>query len=304
MSTGTVPPLPVLPARPLFSVDVEDWFQVTALEPHVARHAWDACESRVVANTERLLGLLARHGRRATCFVLGWVAERHPALVRAIAADGHEVASHGYGHRRIPTQSPAAFRDDVTRAKAVLEDTLGLPVTGYRAPSFSLTPEVPWAAEILVETGHRYDSSRFPIARRGYGDGAAPRAPHWVATPSGALLELPPAVWPVGGVRVPVAGGGWFRQLPLAVTRRGLAAVLAEGLPAMFYLHPWELDPGQPRLPVPWITRVRHYRGLAQAEARLEHLLRAFPFTSVAAVLPSDGLADRAPAGPSQEVAA
>jgi polysaccharide deacetylase family protein (PEP-CTERM system associated) len=294
----------VLPPVPLFSVDVEDWFQVNALEPHVPRHDWDRCESRVVPNTHRLLAQLARHGRRATCFVLGWVAERHPALVRALAANGHEVASHGYAHRRIPTQTPAAFRADVVRAKAVLEDALGAPVLGYRAPSFSLTAEVPWAAEILVETGHRYDSSRFPIRRTGYGDAGAPRRPHWLATPSGALLELPPAVWEVAGVRVPVAGGGWFRQLPLAVTRRGLAAVLAEGLPAMFYLHPWELDPGQPQLPVPWFTRVRHYRGLAETAGRLERLLQQFPFTSVASILLPQDLPDGGLPVPAPGVAA
>lgn len=293
MSPAVPLPPPALPPVPLLSVDVEDWYHVNALEPHVARDSWDARESRVAGNTERLLAQLARHGRRGTFFVLGWVAERHPALVRAIAAAGHEVASHGFAHRRIPTQAPAAFREDVARAKAVLEQALGAPVRGYRAPSFSLTRAVPWAAEVLVETGHEYDSSRFPIARPGYGERGAPRAPHWLATPSGPLLELPPAVWAVGGVSVPVAGGGWFRQFPLAVTQRGLRAVLAEGIPAMFYLHPWEIDPGQPRVPAGAVSRFRHYTGLERCERRLERLLGEFRFGTMREVLADLGLVTR-----------
>jgi polysaccharide deacetylase family protein (PEP-CTERM system associated) len=267
-------------AVPVFSIDVEDWFQVSAFDRHVDRARWGDYESRVVRNTERVLALLGEAGARGTFFTLGWVAERFPALVRAIVDGGHEIASHGYWHQRIRTLSESAFRDDVRRARAVLEDASGRAVTGYRAPSFSLTDDVPWAARVLVEEGYRYDSSRFPIARRGYGTASGDHAPHLIHTPSGPLAEYPPAVWRVAGQRVPVAGGGWFRQLPLPVIRRGLAAVLAEGMPAVFYIHPWEIDPDQPRLAVDLLTRVRHYRGLEAAERRLRSLLATWRFES------------------------
>lgn len=277
--------------EPVFTVDVEDWFQVNAFEAHVPRAQWNSLESRVVRNTERLLAIMADAGATGTFFTLGWVADRHPQLVRAIADAGHEVASHGYWHQRIPTISEAAFRDDVRRAKGVLEDASGQPVTGYRAPSFSLTDDVSWATRVLVEEGYAYDSSRFPIARRGYGSANGERRPHILHTASGPLAEYPPATWLLAGQRVPVAGGGWFRQLPLGVIRRGLAAVLREGMPAVFYIHPWEIDPGQPRLPVGIVTTLRHYRGLAAAEARLRSLLGTWRFTSIRALQQS------APAG-------
>lgn len=268
-------------ALPVFTVDVEDWFQVNAFEPQVSRSQWDRYESRVERNTDRLLQLCADHGAHGTWFTLGWVAERYPALVRRIAEAGHEVASHGYWHQRIPTITEQAFRDDVRRAKQVLEDAAGTVVTGYRAPSFSLTDEVPWAARILVEEGYTYDSSRFPIARPGYGTASGAREPHVLHTEAGPLHEYPPAVWPVAGVNVPVAGGGWFRQFPYRVIETGLAQVLRSSQPAVFYLHPWEVDPGQPRLPVGLVTRLRHYRGLPQCADRLSRLLGRFRFESV-----------------------
>lgn len=267
-------------AQAVFTVDVEDWFQVSAFDSHVSRSSWDTLESRVERSTDRLLALCADTGTRGTFFTLGWVADRYPALVRRIAEQGHEVASHGYWHQRIPTLSQAEFRADVQRARAVLEDVSSMPVTGYRAPSFSLTDEVPWAARILVEEGYQYDSSRFPIARPGYGTASGARVPHVLHTEAGALHEYPPAVWPVAGVQVPVAGGGWFRQFPAWLIHRGLDAVLQSGQPAVFYLHPWEVDPGQPRLPVGLLTRVRHYRGLGACEERLRALLQRFEFTS------------------------
>lgn len=265
---------------PVFTVDVEDWFQVSAFDAHVPRTQWHSYESRVERNTDRVLALMAESGARGTFFTLGWVAERFPALVRSITEAGHEVASHGYMHERIPTITETQFRDDVRRAKAALEDACGTAVVGYRAPSFSLTDDVPWAARILVEEGHHYDSSRFPIARRGYGSATADHRPHILQTASGPLAEYPPAVWRVGSLRVPVAGGGWFRQFPLPVITRGLAAVLRDGIPAVFYIHPWEVDPGQPRLNVNFLTRVRHYRGLSAAEARLRTLLQSQQFQS------------------------
>lgn len=267
-------------AVPVFTVDVEDWFQVNAFEPYVRRDAWGTYESRVERNTDVLLQLCADHGATGTFFALGWVAERFPQLVRRIAEAGHEVASHGYWHQRIPTVAEAVFRDDVRRAKAALEGAAGAPVVGYRAPSFSLTDDVPWAARVLVEEGYTYDSSRFPIARPGYGTARGAREPHVLMTPAGPLHEYPPAVWSVAGVNVPVAGGGWFRQFPGWVTEQGLAAVLREGQPAVFYLHPWEVDPGQPRMAVSPVTRIRHYRGLAQCADRLQHLMQRFAFRS------------------------
>lgn len=267
---------------PVFSVDVEDWFQVNAFESSVSRSGWDTYESRVERNTYRLLELMSESGAHGTFFTLGWVAERCPALLRAIVNGGHEVASHGFWHQRIPTITESAFREDVRNAKRALEDCCGQRVIGYRAPSFSLTDDVPWAARILVEEGHEYDSSRFPIRRSGYGTATGARAPHVIETAAGPLREYPPAVWEVAGVRVPVAGGGWFRQLPLPVLARGLEAVRREGVPAVFYIHPWEIDPDQPRLPVSMLTRIRHYRGLGAAQRRLRTLLNTFPFRSFA----------------------
>ena len=269
-------------AVPVFSVDVEDWFQVSAFERVVDRTRWDSYESRVVRNTSMLLESMARANAFGTFFTLGWVAERFPGLVRSIVDAGHEIASHGYWHQRIPTIAESDFRADVHRAKAVLEDVSGARVIGYRAPSFSLTDDVPWAMRILVEEGYEYDSSRFPISRRGYGAANALREPHLLHTSAGPLREYPPAVWPVAGVRVPVAGGGWFRQLPLGIIQRGLDAVLREGIPAVFYIHPWEIDPDQPRLSVPLLTRIRHYRGLDRASQRLSTLLARYRFQSFA----------------------
>jgi polysaccharide deacetylase family protein (PEP-CTERM system associated) len=267
-------------ARPVFTVDVEDWFQVSAFDRTISRSSWDGRESRVERNTDRMLALLDETGALGTFFTLGWVAQRFPQLIRRIADAGHEVASHGFWHQRIPTITEAEFREDVRTAKAVLEDAAGVAVVGYRAPSFSLTDDVLWAARVLVEEGYTYDSSRFPIARRGYGTASGRCDPHMLDTVSGPLAEYPPAVWEVLGARVPVAGGGWFRQLPLWVIQRGLGAVLRNGQPAVFYIHPWEIDPGQPRLAVGTITTIRHYRGLRVAESRLRTLLRTWRFTS------------------------
>lgn len=267
-------------ALPVFTVDVEDWFQVSAFDRHVARGDWNSLAARVEHNTDRLLQICSDTSTQGTFFTLGWVAERYPALLRRIVDAGHEIASHGYGHQRITTITPSAFREDVRDAKHALEDATGQLVTGYRAPSFSLTDDVPWAAAILVEEGHAYDSSRFPISRPGYGTAKGARVPHVLHTTSGPLMEYPPAVWPVAGLQIPVAGGGWFRQFPDWVIQSGLSAVMESEQPAVFYIHPWEIDPDQPRIPVGILTRIRHYRGLTTCASRLTALLRRYPFRS------------------------
>jgi polysaccharide deacetylase family protein (PEP-CTERM system associated) len=264
-----------------FTVDVEEYFQVSALEPLVPRSDWTRLESRVEKSTTELLELLGRSNTLGTFFVLGCVAERHPDLVQAIAEAGHEVASHGWDHRKVTACTPADFRVDVRRSKLVLEDLTGKPVLGFRAPSFSLIEGCEWALDILIEEGYTYDSSLFPIRRRGYGYRTAARDPHVLRRSGGTLLEFPPATIRVAGMNLPAGGGAYFRLLPYAVTDMALAGAEARGARATFYIHPWELDPGQPRLPVPLGTRVRHYGGLSRMKERLERLLTEHRFQSV-----------------------
>lgn len=261
------------------SVDVEEYFHANALAAAAPRAAWDGFESRVVPATSRLLDLFADRGVRATFFVLGWVARRHPSLVTRIAAEGHEVASHGDGHDLVYDLSPAQFASDVRRAKHDIEDIAGQAVVGYRAPSYSITHRSLWALDVLLEEGYRYDASIFPVHHDRYGIPDAPRHPYVMTRPAGTLAELPPATVRVGGINIPVAGGGYFRLLPYGVTRWGIARVNAvERQPVVFYLHPWEVDPGQPRLSAGWLSRVRHYRNLDQTERRLVALLDDFRF--------------------------
>lgn len=273
--------LVIPPSRPIphiFSVDVEEHFQVSAFERYIDRRRWSALPSRVVANTNALLELLARHDVRGTFFILGWVARRNPELVRRIAGGGHEVASHGSAHDRVTTLRPAEFRGDVRDARSLLEEITGERVIGYRAPSFSIVPGREWALEILVEEGYAYDSSLFPVQRRGYGYSGTPMHPHWMKLQAGRLAEFPPATVRWGPMSVPAAGGGYFRQFPYGVTAMAFRQHAALGHPGMFYIHPWEIDPEQPRVAAPLLTRVRHYRGLSQTMARLERLLTDFPF--------------------------
>jgi polysaccharide deacetylase family protein (PEP-CTERM system associated) len=264
-----------------FTVDVEEYFQVSAFEPYVARADWDRLESRVAASVHRLLALLERHAARATFFVLGWVAERQPLLVKAIAAAGHEVASHGWDHRRVTQQTPDQLRESIRRTKHVLESIVGEPVVGFRAPSFSIVPGREWALDVLVEEGYRYDSSLFPIARRGYGYPAGARDPHVLRSSAGPLVELPPTTLRRAGVNLPAAGGAYFRLFPYALPRAAFRESARRGVSGTFYVHPWEVDPEQPRLPVSWSARARHYGGLARTVPRLERLLGEFRFTSV-----------------------
>lgn len=261
------------------SFDIEDWFQVENLKASIARETWDGLELRVEANTRKILALLREHDAKATFFVLGWVAERCPALVQEIAREGHEVASHGYGHHLVYDLTPKAFREDVLRSKQILEDLTQRPVQGYRAPSFSITPQTLWALDILKDAGFDYDSSVFPTSFHDrYGFANAGRLPFvW---PNG-LKEIPLAVLPLGKLAFPIAGGGYFRLFPYPLFRRALAHLNGKRQAFTFYLHPWELDPKQPRVQVPWAYRFRHYVNLERTEPRLRNLLRDFRFTTI-----------------------
>lgn len=277
--------MPAGAARPVnhyFTVDVEEHFQVNAFEGVVRRSEWERHPSRVEQNVEVLLDLLARHRATGTFFVLGWLAGRHRELLRLIADAGHELASHGFWHRRVPTMSLNDFRGDVRDAKAAIEDAAGVAVRGFRAPSFSIVPGTEWAFDVLLEEGYEYDSSLFPIRRAGYGYPGAPTQPFVIDRDAGALREYPLTTLDVLGLRVPAAGGGYLRQLPFALIHRAFAESERRGAPGVFYIHPWEIDPEQPRLPVGALTRVRHYRGLASTAERIERLLGEFRFTSIA----------------------
>ncbi len=258
------------------TVDVEDYFQVQAFAATIARADWDGWPRRVEGNTVRLLDLFATAGVRATFFTLGWVAERHPALIRRIVADGHELASHGYWHERVDTLDAAGFAADVGRARTVLEDAGGVAVTGYRAPTFSISARTPWAAGVLADCGYRYSSSTYPVRHDLYGEPDAPRAPYRAA--DGRLWEIPMTTLRLSGRNLPVSGGGYFRLLPYGVFRMALRRrCAAESGPAVFYTHPWEIDAGQPRVPGATArARLRHYTGLAGTERKLIRLLRDF----------------------------
>lgn len=275
-----------------FSVDVEDYFQVAALAPAIARESWPTRESRVERNTGVILDLLAERSVRGTFFVLGWIAERYPALVKQIAAAGHEIASHGYSHRLIYSQTPEEFREETVRSKCLLEDLSGHAVIGYRAASFSITRRSLWALDVLAELGFRYDSSIFPIRHDRYGIPGASPNPGPVTAPSGAtLIEFPMSAARFFGIKVPVSGGGYFRLLPYSVTRHGLRQINdSRDQPFTFYLHPWEIDPGQPRVEVGWLSRFRHYTNLDHCADRLKRLLREFSFAPMSEVLRDRGL--------------
>jgi polysaccharide deacetylase family protein (PEP-CTERM system associated) len=277
--------LPILNAM---TIDVEDYFHVSNFERVVTPESWSGRESRVERNTDRLLGIFADAGVTATFFVLGWVGERFPHLVRRIADAGHEVASHGYAHRLIFDQSPQEFRDDVRRAKALLEDACGARVDGYRAPSFSVTERSLWALDVLIDEGYRYDSSVYPIHHDRYGIPSAPRHPHVMQRARGSLVEVPGSTVHIGNMNLPIGGGGYFRILPYGWTRWGIRHVnRVEQRPTVFYLHPWEIDPDQPQLPAGRVARFRHYRNLHRTESRLRALLKDFRFGPIRELLAS-----------------
>ncbi len=268
------------------TIDVEDYFHVSAFDKVVSRSHWDTLESRVRANTECLLSLLSDADVRGTFFVLGWVAERFPDLIGRIAAAGHEIASHGHSHRLIYEQTHAEFRADVHRSKQVLESIIGARVTGYRAPSFSITRQSLWALDVLIDEGFTYDSSVFPIYHDRYGIPEAPRRPFVIQRPQGSLVEVPASTVRIGRVNLPLGGGGYFRLLPYEWTRAGISHLNShESQPAIFYLHPWEIDPRQPRLKTDWLGRFRHYTNLKKTECSLRRLLRDFRFGPLRTVL-------------------
>ena len=287
--TSHAPPLillmPLNTTSHFFTVDVEEYFQVKALESAVARADWIAQPSRLARSIDDLLARLDRYSATGTFFVLGWIAKHRPEVVRDIAAAGHEIASHGYWHERVTALGRDAFREDVRSSKQVLEDLVGKEVVGYRAPSFSIIPGCEWAFDVLLEEGYGYDSSLFPIRRRGYGYPNAPRIPHVIQRPAGFLAEFPLATTSILSYPVPAAGGGYLRQFPLGIIRRAFREASARAEPATFYIHPWEIDPGQPRLPVSALNRIRHYRGLDATLGRIDSLLEEFSFTTIASHL-------------------
>lgn len=260
------------------TIDVEDYFQVSAMARYIDRGSWDRVECRVEANVERILALLSERGVSATFFTLGWVAERYPSLVRRIAEQGHEVASHGYGHHRVTELSAAQFREDVIRARRILEDACGCRVLGYRAPSFSIGRTSLWALDVLMEAGYRYSSSIYPIHHDHYGMPEAPRFAHRLTN---GLLEIPMTTLRLAGRNLPSSGGGYFRLLPYAASRWMISQVnRRDHRSAVFYFHPWEIDPDQPRIDgIDLKTRFRHYLNLDRTEARLGRLLRDFQWS-------------------------
>jgi polysaccharide deacetylase family protein (PEP-CTERM system associated) len=283
------------PARTasVLTVDVEDYFHVEAFSDIVDRAAWSSYPSRIEKNTLRMLDLLDEAEAEATFFVLGWVAERFPGLVREIVGRGHELACHSYWHRLISRLSPAEFRDDTLRAKDAIEQAAGQAVAGYRAPSFSITTRTLWALEVLVEAGFGYDSSIFPIHHDTYGIPDGPRRPVRITTPAGPILEFPITTFRCGGrLNLPVGGGGYLRLLPFWYTGVGVERAAADGVPLIVYVHPWEIDPDQPRLPGRLRSRLRHYTNLSRTHARLRRLLALRRFTSFR----RSGLSREAPA--------
>ncbi|WP_024461914.1 XrtA system polysaccharide deacetylase [Marinimicrobium sp. LS-A18] len=269
------------PVTHAMTVDVEDYYQVAAFFDVVKPEDWEHWPSRVEANTDRLLQLFDEAGIKITFFILGWVAERHPELVKRIHAQGHEIASHGYSHRLIYTQTPELFREETSRSKRILEDLTGQPVTGYRAASYSITRQSLWALDILAELGFTWDSSIFPTRHDNYGIPGSPEEPYRIITSSGAeLTEFPLTTAKVLGQAVPAAGGGYFRQYPYALSRWLFRKASNGGQkPQIFYLHPWEIDPEQPRIPnARWFSRFRHYTNLHRCLPRLERMLTDFPF--------------------------
>ncbi len=274
------------------TIDVEDYFHVTAFERHIKPDEWHTYPLRVEGNTLRILDMLDEYALRATFFVLGWVAERLPSLVREIHRRGHEIACHGYGHQLVYRLSPQEFRSDVSRSKKMLEDICGEQVCGYRAPSYSITAKSLWALDILVEEGFTYDSSIFPITHDIYGIPGGKRFPHEISTPSGKIYEFPISTYCLNIAgwqsRIPIAGGGYLRLFPVALVSRAIQSInIKEKQPVIVYFHPWEIDPGQPRISAALKSRFRHYLNLERMEPKIRHLLDNIRFSSATDCLDS-----------------
>lgn len=267
----------------LLSFDLEEYFQIEAARSVCPSGQWFSHPSRVEACTHWLLETLASHNARATFFTLGWVARRHPQLIRRIAAAGHEIASHGHMHDRLHRMDPRSLRKDLLTSRAILQNLIGAPIRGYRAPTFSLVPATAWALDVIAEAGFTYDSSIQPIRHPQYGCRTAPRWPHQLSTPGGrTLLELPPVTLEAGPIRLPASGGGYFRHFPLWIIRRAIGQARAAGWPAMLYFHPWEFDPDQPRLRLSPLARWRTYAGLGATQPRLIKLLSQYSTSTIA----------------------
>jgi polysaccharide deacetylase family protein (PEP-CTERM system associated) len=276
--------------RHVLTVDVEEYFQVEAFSKYVARKEWDRYPGRVEEATARLLELLAAHRAHGTFFILGWLAERKPDLVRRIAGAGHEIGSHGFGHTMITKMTPEEFRQDIRKSKNILEQITGMAVKGYRAPTFSIVKKTSWAHPILAGEGYRYSSSVFPVRHDRYGwpeFGDEPR--EVVSGAAGGLWEVPLSVGSIGPIRVPFGGGGYLRSYPFFITRRLLRDRVRDGKPVVVYVHPWELDANQPAIPAPFLRRLRHWVGISRMEERLTKLLRSLRFGSVSGFLESRG---------------
>ena len=267
--------------RHVLSFDVEEHFQVAAFWSAARRREWDQLASRVESNTRKIADLLSEHSTKATFFVLGWVAERHTDLVKDLAQQGHEIASHGYGHELVYTQTPTQFREDVRRSKQILEDLIGRQVLGYRAPNFSITSQTEWAIPVLIEEGYRYDSSIYKRFRSTQGSRVAGAGTYQFETEAGTIWEVSPSTMNACGLQLPVAGGGYFRLFPYAASKMFLKNLEKQGSQLVMYLHPWELDPEQPRMNGPVLSKVRHYLNLGKTEQRLRWLLQDFSFAPI-----------------------
>ncbi len=271
------------------TVDVEDYFQVSAFEKNMHPSTWDSLPHRVSQNTHKVLDIFAEFSLTATFFVLGWVAERYPDVVRRMAQEGHEVCCHGYGHQRITTLSQQEFTDDITRARGLLQDISGQEVLGYRAPSYTITQKTLWALDALIAAGFKYDSSIFPIHHDVYGIPGAQRFPHILTREQGALKEFPPSTIDFSllgkSVTLPFSGGGYLRLLPVAFMSKAFQKLESQGHASTLYFHPWEIDPGQPRMQGPLKSRFRHYVNLSRTENKLRYLFKRHSFAPMGKVL-------------------
>lgn len=265
------------------TIDLEDYYHAASFEHIIDKRNWDDMESRIQQNLEKILSILDEYQVKATFFALGWVAERYPILIRTIVNEEHEVASHGYNHTMINHQSKGSFKEDIIKTKKILEDITGIKIKGYRAPSFSINKSSLWALNILCEYGHMYDSSIFPIRHDRYGMSDAKRFPHTIQLNGrGNIKEFPPSTIRILNLNFPIAGGGYLRLFPIKFIEWGIKKLNnIEKQPAIIYLHPWELDPQQPRIPARWLSRFRHYVNLDTTEKKLRHLIKNFRFTTL-----------------------